>query len=410
MQSSLLFYCIIAIVVIQYLIERYLEFLNNKSFLKQLPEELADVYDQAAYIKAKAYQQANYRFGNFQSLFSLVLTLNFLFFGGFNAIDTWVRGYTESPTVMAVLYFGLLFFGSSFLAIPFNYYQTFVIETEFGFNKTNKKTFLLDILKGWLLAFFFGGGLLALVIWFLQWAGPNFWLYVWATFVLVMVFANLFYSKLIVPLFNKQKPLENGPLKTAIEKYAKNVGFNLQNIFVIDGSKRSTKANAYFSGFGKQKRVTLFDTLLNDLNQEEIIAVLAHEVGHYKRKHILFNLFTSLLTTGFTLYVLSLFVNSPELSLAIGVKTPSYHAALLGFVLLYSPISTFTGLIMNFISRKFEFQADDFAKETYAAQPLISSLKKLSKNNLTNLTPHPAYVFMHYSHPPLLERIRNLKA
>lgn len=410
MQSSLLFYCIIAIVVIQYLIERYLEFLNNKSFLKQLPEELADVYDQEAYIKAKAYQQANYRFGNFQSLFSLVLTLTFLFFGGFNAIDTWVKGYTENPTVMAVLYFGLLFFGSSLLAIPFNYYQTFVIETEFGFNKTNKKTFLLDILKGWLLAFLFGGGLLALVIWFLQWAGPNFWLYVWATFVLVMVFANLFYSKLIVPLFNKQKPLEHGPLKTAIEKYAKNVGFNLQNIFVIDGSKRSTKANAYFSGFGKQKRVTLFDTLLNDLNQEEIIAVLAHEVGHYKRKHILFNLFTSLLTTGFTLYVLSLFVNSPELSLAIGVKTPSYHAALLGFVLLYSPISTFTGLIMNFISRKFEFQADDFAKETYAAQPLISSLKKLSKNNLTNLTPHPAYVFMHYSHPPLLERIRNLKA
>ena len=210
-------------------------------------------------------------------------------------------------------------------------------------------------------------------------------------------------------LTNKQ-PLEEGKLKIAIENYARKVGFELQKIFVIDGSKRSTKANAYFSGFGKQKRITLFDTLINDLEEEEIVAVLAHEVGHYKRKHIIFNLCTSLLLTGFTLFVLSLFVNNPELSLAIGVSTPSFHAALIGFVLLYSPISAITGLAMNYFSRKFEFQADDYAKETFAAQPLITSLKKLSKNSLSNLTPHPAYVFFHYSHPPLAERIRNLKA
>jgi len=220
---------------------------------------------------------------------------------------------------------------------------------------------------------------------------------------------NLFYSKLIVPLFNKQTPLAEGILKDAIEDYAQKVGFELKSIFVIDGSKRSTKANAYFSGFGSEKRVTLFDTLINDLDNDEIVAVLAHEVGHYKRKHIVVNLITSLLMTGLTLFILSLFINQPQLSQAIGVTTPSFHAALLAFSILYSPISDITGLLMNLLSRKFEFQADDYAKNTFAAQPLINSLKKLSKNNLSNLTPHPAYVFVNYSHPPLIERIRNLK-
>lgn len=220
---------------------------------------------------------------------------------------------------------------------------------------------------------------------------------------------NLFYSKLIVPLFNKQKPLEEGSLKSKIEAYAQKVGFELKNIFVIDGSKRSTKANAYFSGFGREKRVTLFDTLINDLEEDEIVAVLAHEVGHYKRNHIIFNVVSSILLTGFTLFVLSLFINNPEVSMAIGVSQPSFHAALIGFGILYSPISETTGLVMNYLSRKFEYQADDYAKNTFAALPLITSLKKLSKNSLSNLTPHPAYVFMHYSHPPLIERIKNLK-
>jgi STE24 endopeptidase len=220
---------------------------------------------------------------------------------------------------------------------------------------------------------------------------------------------NLFYSKLIVPLFNKQKPLQDGELKTAIEQYAKKVGFTIENIFVIDGSKRSTKANAYFSGFGSQKRITLFDTLINELNTEEIVAVLAHEVGHYKKKHILFNLITSILLTGFTLFLLSLFINMPIFSEALGVSIPSFHIGMIAFGILYSPISEITGVLMNYISRVFEYQADNFAKETFRATPLITSLKKLSKNSLSNLTPHPAYVFMHYSHPTLLERIRNLK-
>jgi STE24 endopeptidase len=253
-----------------------------------------------------------------------------------------------------------------------------------------------------------GGGVISLAMLFYQWAGPKFWLYLWGLMTLIIVFMNLFYSKLIVPLFNKQTPLEEGSLKSKIETYAQKVGFELNNIFVIDGSKRSTKANAYFSGFGKEKRVTLYDTLIKDLEEEEIVAVLAHEVGHYKRKHIVFNLAASVLVLGFTLFILSLFINNPEVATAIGVSQPSFHAALIGFGILYSPISELTSLLMNFLSRKFEYQADDYAKNTFASNPLISALKKLSKNNLSNLTPHPAYVFMHYSHPPLFRRIKNL--
>jgi STE24 endopeptidase len=221
---------------------------------------------------------------------------------------------------------------------------------------------------------------------------------------------NLFYSRLIVPLFNKQTPLEEGGLKEKIQGYAQKVGFELKNIYVIDGSKRSTKSNAYFSGFGKEKRVTLYDTLIQDLEEEEILAVLAHEVGHYKRKHIIVNLIASVALTGLTLFVLSLFINNPAVSMSIGVSTPSFHAALIGFGILYSPISQLTGLAMNYLSRKFEYQADNYASSTFAASPLISSLKKLSRNSLSNLTPHPAYVFMHYSHPPLINRVRNLQA
>ena len=223
------------------------------------------------------------------------------------------------------------------------------------------------------------------------------------------IFMNLFYSKLIVPLFNKQTPLEAGTLRNKISEYAKSVGFNLDKIFIIDGSKRSTKANAYFSGFGSEKRVTLYDTLVNDLNEEEIVAVLAHEVGHYKKKHIIFNLLASLALTGLTLFMLSVFISNPLLSKALGVEIASFHVGLIAFGLLYSPISEVTSLVMNQLSRKFEYEADDYAKNTYKAEPLVSSLKKLSKNSLSNLTPHPAYVLMHYSHPTLLERVRNLR-
>jgi STE24 endopeptidase len=226
---------------------------------------------------------------------------------------------------------------------------------------------------------------------------------------IISVLLNMFYAKLLVPLFNKQAPLEDGNLRSKIEKYASRMNFNLENVFVIDGSKRSKKANAYFSGFGKEKRVTLFDTLINDLNDEEIVAVLAHEVGHYKKKHIIVNLFISIVNVGFTLWLLSLFVSEPLLAQALGVNETSFHVGLVAFSFLYAPISLITGIFTNILSRKFEYQADNFAKSTFSGEYLSSALKKLSKNSLSNLTPHPAYVYFHFSHPPLIERLRNLK-
>ena len=410
MEKTLLFYVILAILVVQYLVHQFLEYLNAKRFKSSLPPELSDVFDEKEYQKSQEYKLANYRFGMLSDGFSLVLTLGFLWFGGFEWIDQVTRSINQNTIPMALIFFGLITFGSAILGLPFSYYRTFVIEEKYGFNKTTKTLFFMDKIKGGILTAILGGGILALFIWFYQWAGPKFWIYTWIMVGVVILFINLFYSRLIVPMFNKQTPLNEGSLKNAIEGYAQKVGFELKNIFVIDGSKRSTKANAYFSGFGKEKRITLFDTLIHDLDEEEIVAVLAHEVGHYKRNHIIFNLVLSLALTGFTLYILSLFINHPEISLAIGVTTPSFHAALVGFALLYSPISEITGLAMNYLSRKFEFQADDYAKNTFSATPLVTSLKKLSKNSLSNLTPHPAYVFVHYSHPPLVERIRNLKA
>ncbi|APQ18421.1 M48 family metallopeptidase [Maribacter hydrothermalis] len=410
MDNTIVFYSILFILIGEFILATVMNYLNAKRFKDPVPADLNDVYNAEEYEKSQAYKLINYKFGVFTSIFSLLLILAFLIFGGFAYVDNIAQNQSDNIVIQALIFFGIIIIGSDVLTIPFSYYQTFVIEEKFGFNKTTKATFFLDKLKQWAMTIIMGGGILSLVIWFFQWAGTNFWLYTWALVAVFTLFMNLFYSKLIVPIFNKQEPLEDGTLKKKIENYAAQVGFNLQNIFVINGSKRSTKANAYFSGFGKEKRVTLYDTLINDLEEEEIVAVLAHEIGHYKRKHIIYNLVTSILLTGLMLLILSLFINNPEISLAIGVERPSFHAALIGFGILYSPISEITGLLMNYFSRKFEYQADDYAKNTYAALPLVTSLKKLSKNSLSNLTPHPAYVFMHYSHPPLIDRIRNLKA
>ncbi|MFD0798608.1 M48 family metallopeptidase [Maribacter chungangensis] len=410
MDTTLIFYCILAILISEYVLATVINYLNAKRFKDSVPKDLSDIYSPEEYAKSQAYKLMNYRFGVLTSTFSILLILGVLVFGGFGWIDKFVSSQTSNTTIQSLLFFGIVMLGSDLLNTPFGYYRTFVIEAKFGFNKTTLRTFITDKLKGWFMILVLGGGILTLVLWFFEWAGADFWLYTWGLITVFTIFMNLFYSKLIVPLFNKQEPLEDGSLKSKIESYAKNVGFELHNIFVINGSKRSTKANAYFSGFGKEKRITLYDTLIKDLEEDEIVAVLAHEVGHYKKNHIIFNLATSVILTGAMLFILSLFINNPNISLAIGVESPSFHAALIGFGMLYSPISEITGLLMNYFSRKFEYQADDYAKETFSAPPLISSLKKLSKNSLSNLTPHPAYVFMHYSHPPLKDRIRNLKA
>ena len=409
MTASILFYIIIAIILVNFIVDEVLNELNAKHYNDALPEELSDVYDKDEYLKSQQYKATNHKFGVLQSSFSLALTLAFLMLDGFKIVDDFARHFSEHSIVIALIFFGVIMLGSEIISTPFAYYSTFVIEEKFGFNKTTKKLFIIDKLKGLLMMAIVGGGILALIIWVYQLTENQFWLYAWGIITVFTVFMNLFYSKLIVPLFNKQTPLEAGSLRDKISEYAASVGFNLDKIYSIDGSKRSTKANAYFSGFGSEKRVTLYDTLINDLEDEEIVAVLAHEVGHYKKKHIVFNLVSSVLLTGITFYILSIFISNPLLSNALGVSIPSFHVGLVAFGMLYAPISEVTSLVMNWLSRKFEYQADDYAKNTYKSDPLISALKKLSKNSLSNLTPHKAYVFMHYSHPTLLQRFKNLK-
>lgn len=395
--------------VISFVIDQILDYLNAKHFNDPLPSELLDVFDEEEYKKSQRYKKERYKFGILTSAISLIATLLFFYLDGFAYVDNLSRAVSSNEIIIALVFFGIIMIASDILSTPFSYYSTFVIEEKYDFNKTTHKTFFLDKLKGWIMGAIIGGILLAVIIWFYQSAGKNFWLYAWGIITAFTVFMNLFYARLIVPLFNKQTPLDEGSLRSQIETYASKVGFTLDKIFVIDGSKRSTKANAYFSGFGSEKRVTLYDTLIKDLNEEEIVAVLAHEVGHYKRNHIIFNLFAAIVTTGFTLWLLSLFIGNPLLSEALNVSQPSFHIGLIAFGVLYSPISGITSLLMNYLSRRFEYQADNFAKHTYAVLPLISGLKKLSKNSLSNLTPHPLYVFAHYSHPTLLQRFRNLK-
>lgn len=409
MNPQILFYILLGIIIVKFLFDSFLNALNSKHFDDVIPPELNGIYNEDEYLKSQNYKKVNYRFSLIMRTYSIVLTILFFVLDGFEFVDNLARNFSSNIIVITVVFFGIILFASDILTFPFSYYKIFIIEEKFGFNKSSFKTFILDKMKDWFMMVVIGGGLLALITWFYQLTTNNFWLYAWALVSAFTIFMNMFYSKLIVPLFNKQTPLDDGELKTAIENFAKKVEFKLDNIFVIDGSKRSTKANAYFSGFGSQKRITLYDTLLNDLETDEIVAVLAHEVGHYKKKHIIFNLILSLILAGFTLYILALLVGNTTLSLALGVETTSFHIGLIAFAILYSPISEITNLCMNALSRKFEYQADDYAKKNFNANALISSLKKLSKNSLSNLTPHNLYVKINYSHPTLLQRLINLK-
>jgi len=409
MEPSTLFNILITILLIKFVIDSLLNHLNAKHFNDTLPNDVSDVYEINEYQKSQSYKKTNHNFSKITSLFSLITTLLFFFFNGFSIVDEIARGFSNNIIIITLIFFGIIIIGSDIISIPFSLYKTFVIEEKFGFNKASKKIFFLDKIKGLLMTIILGGSILSIITWFYEFTGNYFWIYSWLLISAFSVFLNMFYSKLIVPLFNKQTILEEGYLKNEIIKYVNSVGFKAHDIYVLNGSKRSTKANAYFSGFGNQKRITLYDTLINDLENDEIVAVLAHEVGHYKRKHILYNLTSSIILTGFALFVLSLFIKTPVLSLALGVSLPSFHIGLIAFGILYSPVSQILGIFMNYMSRKFEYQADNYAKNTFSALPLISSLKKLSKNSLSNLTPHYLYVFFHFSHPTLLDRIKNLK-
>jgi STE24 endopeptidase len=409
MTSLTLFYIIIGILIFDYVLERILDYLNSTYWSNTLPKELEGIYKEDKYRKSQDYEKVKQRFSLLTDSITFIAMMLMLVFGGFAYIDEFVRHYTTNPILMALLFFGILGLAADILSTPFSIYSTFVIEEKFGFNKTTPKTFILDKIKGWLLGALIGGGLLALIVLIYISTGKWFWIIAWGAISVFMIFMTMFYSTLIVPLFNKQTPLKDGELRDAIEKFARKVGFKLDNIFVIDGSKRSKKANAYFSGLGAKKRIVLYDTLINDHSVDELVAILAHEIGHYKKKHTLTGIIISLAQTGLMLFILSLFIGNPVLSKALGANEGSFHMGILAFGLLYSPLSLILGLVMNIVSRKNEYTADRFSGENYNAQALIAALKRLSVNNLSNLKPHPVYVFFYYSHPPLLKRLNVLK-
>lgn len=405
---SILFIVILVIIVADFLIDRYVDYLNTTRWSDRLPDEVKGIYDEKKYAQQQAYQRENHRFGLLTSTFNFVLVLGMLLLFGFAWLNSVVQGWTASPVWAALLFFGILMMAAEVINLPFGWYDTFVIEEKYGFNQSSVRTFVFDKLKGWALTMVLGGALMALIVWLFGKAGPWFWVVAWAVLSGFSVFMAMFYSSLIVPLFNKQTPLGEGELRTAIEEFSGKVGFKIDNIFVIDGSRRSSKANAYFTGLGSKKRIVLYDTLIEEMTTEELVAVLAHEIGHYRKRHVVQGLFLGIAQTGLLLFLFSVVMKSPAISQALGVEQPNFHIGMIAFSILYSPLSMVTGLAMNRLSRKNEFEADAFAAENYSPTPLITALKKLSVKNLSNLTPHPVYVTFNYSHPPLLQRLEHL--
>lgn len=409
MTPEVILYIILGISLISYLFDQALDYLNLKALKPEVPSEIKDFYDAEKYHKSIAYQKEQSRFSFISSAFSFILSFGMLLLGGFGLVDSWLRPVIENQIVLALVFFGVIMIVSDVISIPFQWYSTFVIEEKYGFNKTTAKTFILDKLKGYVLGAVIGGALVSVLIYLINSIGPNFWIWFGLIAAAFILFVNMFYTSLLLPLFNKLTPLGDGELKTAIEQFSKKVNFPLDNIFVMDGSKRSAKANAFFSGIGKKKKIVLYDTLITNHSTEELVAVLAHEVGHFKKKHIIWSYLISIVQVFFVLFVLSRMIFNEDLSLALGGSQQAIHLNLIAFGILFSPISGITGLFMSLLSRKNEFEADAYAKETYDGNALSNALKRLSVDSLSNLYPHPAYVFFHYSHPPLLQRLAALK-
>ncbi|GHT78255.1 peptidase M48 [Bacteroidia bacterium] len=403
------FYIILAFVVLSFVWGQILSFLNRKRMSPDIPPALAGIYNAEEYGRQQAYQKENSRFGLITGSFSFALTLLVLFFGVLGWLDTTLRTDITNFILLPLAFFGVILAVSEVLDFPFDWYATFVIEEKFGFNKSTCKLFVLDWVKNILLTVVLGGLILTAILCIYHYTETWFWLLAWIVVSVFSLIMSLFYSEWIVPLFNKQTPLEAGELRNAIEAFAQKAGFELTNIYVMDGSKRSSKANAYFTGMGKKKRIVLFDTLMKELDTDEIVAVLAHEIGHYKKKHTIYSLVGSIVTTGITFYILSLFLNSRPLAEALGGQIPSFHLGLVGFSFLFAPVSELTGLVFNAFSRKNEYEADAYTTQFGLGNALISALKKLSVQSLSNLNPHPWVVFWYYSHPTLLQRINAIQ-
>ncbi len=387
------------------------DWLNLRALDPQLPSEFAGIYDTEKYARSQEYTRVGTRFGFVTGTFDLALLLIFWQVGGFNYLDQLVRGWGLGLLATGLVFTGLLLLAKTLISLPFSIYSTFVIEERFGFNRTSPATFIADLGKGIILTILLGGPLLAAVLWFFATAGNLAWLWCWGAVTIFTLTVQFIAPAWIMPLFNKFSPLEEGDLRQAIFNFADSVGFSLKNVFVMDGSKRSNKSNAFFTGFGRNKRIALFDTLINKHSVAELVGVLAHEIGHYQKKHIFQGMVISILHTGLMLYLLSIFVSHPGLFSAFYMDHSSVYAGMIFFGLLFTPLELVLSVLMNILSRHNEFEADAFAAEhTRAPEQMINALKKLSVDNLANLTPHPFYVLLHYSHPPLLQRINALRA
>ena len=408
MSAEALYWLVIAIVLAEFVYSSWLTLLNIKASRRPVPDLLKDLYDEERYRKQQDYAMTNRKFSLVSSLVSTLITLAIFAFGGFAAFDRAARAVSAAPVVQALVFWGIFYLISWVVSLPFDAWRTFVIEQRFGFNRSTPKLFAADAVKTLLLNIVIMGAVLALCAWIYTLSPRWFWLIAWGAVSLFSLFMQYFYSQLIVPLFNKQTPLPEGELRSAIEAFATQADFQLDDIYVIDSSKRSSKSNAYFTGFGRRKRVVLYDTLMEQLSTEEIVGVLAHEIGHYKRHHIIRSTLEGFATNLLMFWLFSLLIGNSALAAAAGCDTPSFHVNLAVFSLIYTPLSLLLDILTNVISRRQERQADAFAAAHGAGPAEASALKKMSAKSLANLTPHPVVVFVEYSHPTLYERVQSL--
>jgi len=396
------------IVLAAYIVEALLDQLNQSRSRDPLDLSIANLYNQDERERSISYSAEKTRFSFYSSTFSTIIMIIALTYGWFAKLDNWMRDKLDNQILISLGFIAALSVISWWINLPFQLYSIFGIEAKYGFNKITAKTFITDTIKATILSTLIGGLLLTAVLWIYQELGNKFWIFAWMLvggFSLVMF---MFGTTLILPLFNKLKPVEQGELRSAVEKYCASQGYSLGRLFVMDGSKRSTKANAFFSGMGRSKTIVLFDTLIEKLSTKEIVAVLAHEIGHYKKKHTLSMFIFSNIQTFGTFALLGWLLGYPELSTALGAEQSSFHLSALTFFILFTPLSIVLGLANNSWSRHNEFEADTFAKQTNDATALKSALKKISTDSLANLSPHPLYVAFNYTHPPLAQRLKNL--
>ena len=402
---------IISVIVGNYLLDIAVETLNVRHAKTALPEEYEGYYDPEEYKKAQNYLKENTRFEIIAGTITTPITVAFILIGGFNLVDQIARSFQFGPIRTGLIFAGVLMLASQMISIPFSAYSTFVIEEKYGFNRTTARTFILDILKAWLLSAMIGGTLFSIVLWFFGKAGNWAWVYCWVLVVLFQIALTFLAPVVVMPLFNKFYPLADSELKAAIEKYARSQDFKMKGVFKMDASRRSTKTNAFFTGFGRFRRIVLFDTLIENYSVDELVSILAHEMGHYKKKHIFKSLLMSILMTGLMFFLISFFINNAGLFSAFKMENTSIYASLIFFAFLYAPIKMIISISSKMLSRKREYEADAYAVRTYGKpESMISALKKLTVDNLSNLTPHPVKVFLSYAHPPVLERIRAIRA